>query len=86
MKQLIWLAALGAGLALAGCEEPQGGEIETAPLPIEAEGTPAAGDEGVPATDPGATTDALPADSAPLPPEQQSSEQTVRPESETLFY
>ncbi|MDP3406343.1 MAG: hypothetical protein Q8S03_16760 [Brevundimonas sp.] len=86
MKQLIWLAALAAGLALTGCEEPQGADLETAPVPIEAESAPAAEDRAVPATDPGAVTDALPADSPPLAPGDPSSEQTVRPESETLFY
>jgi uncharacterized membrane protein len=86
MKQLIWLALLGAGLALAACEEPAGAALETAPLPMDAEAAKAADDQGVPTAETGAAVDPLPADSVPLPPEQQASEQTVRPESETLFY
>jgi hypothetical protein len=86
MKQLIWIAALAAGIALAGCEEPQRVDLEMAPDPIEAESAPAAGDQAVPTAEPGAVTDPLPADSPPLAPGDRSSEQTVRPESETLFY
>ncbi|WP_428149989.1 hypothetical protein [Brevundimonas sp.] len=84
MKRLMLLAALGAaGLAVAGCEDPESGQVETAP-PIEAPVAPAATDQGVPAADTTAATDVPP--SSTLPPEQRSSEETVKPESETLFY
>lgn len=86
MKQWIWLAALGAGLALAACEQPFDRDVEIAPEPLDAEAALAAPDQGVPAAEAGAATDPLPADSTTLPPSQQSSETSVQPESETLFY
>ena len=85
MKRLMLLAALGAaGLTVAGCEDPESRQAETAPPPIEAPVAPAATDQGVPAADTTAPTD-VPSTST-LPPEQRSSEETVKPESETLFY
>lgn len=84
MKRLILLATIGAGLCVAACEEPAPRQVEIAPPPMEETVAPAATDQGVPASD---TT--APADTAPterLPPEQRSSEQSVQPESETLFY
>lgn len=86
MKPLILLAALGAGLSLASCEEPAGPDYETAPVPLEAELPPSAEDQGVPAADTGAPIDMPPADTPPPPSDQTPSEQTVQPESETLFY
>ncbi len=85
MKRLILLAALGSGLALAGCEEPMEQRTETMPPPIEEPVAPAAEDQGVPTADTGAAVNPPPIDGA-LPPEQRSSEETVQPESETLFY
>lgn len=86
MKRLMLLVALGAaGLAVAGCEDPASQQAETAPPPIEAPLAPSAADQGVPAADTTAPTDAAPTNST-LPPEQRSSEETVQPESETLFY
>lgn len=85
MKRLMLLAALGAaGLALVGCEDPVSRQAETAPPPIEAPGAPAATDQAVAAADTTAATDVPPAST--LPPEQRASEETVKPESETLFY
>ena len=86
MKRLILMTAFGAaGLALAGCEEPAPRQAEVAQPPMEAPVAPAATDSGVPAADTTAPTDAPPANSS-LPPENRSSEETVQPESETLFY
>ena len=85
MKRLILLAALGAGvLALTACEEPATEQAEVAPPPIEEPVAPAATDQGVPAADTTAPTDTPP--NSTLPPENRSSEETVQPESETLFY
>jgi hypothetical protein len=84
MKRLMLLAALAAaGLAVAACEEPVQQQVETAP-PVEAPVAPAAEDAGVPAADTTAPTDVPP--TTALPPENRSSEETVQPESETLFY
>lgn len=84
MTRLMVLAALGAGLALAACEEPAYEQAETAPPPMEVPEAPSAIDQGVPAADTTAPTDVAPTDT--LPPEKRSSEETVKPESETLFY
>jgi hypothetical protein len=86
MKRLMWLTALGTGLALAGCDEPVGQDAELAPASLEAELAPAAADQTAPAADTGAAIDPRPADGTALPPEQRPSGQTVQPESETLFY
>ena len=86
MKRLMLLSALGAGLTLAACEEPAQREMETAAPPVDdASIAPTAEDQGVPAADTTAPTDAPPPiDTLPEPP--KTSEQTVQPESETLFY
>lgn len=84
MKRLMLLAALtAAGLAVAACEDPAPRQTETAPPPAETV-APAAEDAGVPAADTAAPTDVPP--TTQLPPENRSSEETVQPESETLFY
>ncbi len=84
MKRLMVLAAALGCLTVAGCEEPVSQQTEIAP-PAEEVVAPAATDQGVPAADTTAPTDAPPPNST-LPPEQRSSDQTVQPESETLFY
>jgi len=85
MKRLILVAVVGAVAALASCEDPAPREemtVEAAPEPvIEA---PAAEDVAESAAD--SAVDAPPADPAALPPETRTSEETVQPESETLFY
>jgi hypothetical protein len=84
MKLAYWIA-MGLAVALAGCEEPTSRDIETAP-PMEAPVAPAAEDAGVPAADTQVPTDQPALDDTTLPPSNPSSEQSVRPESETLFY
>lgn len=85
MNRLVLALVLGATAVLAGCEEPAPyDDTEMAPPPLETE-APAAADSAEPAAAP-AVTDAPPADTSALPPDQRSSEQTVQPESETLFY
>ena len=84
MKRLfLTFALIGAG-TLAACDEPE--PVREAPAVVveEAAEAPAAEDTAVPATDPAALPSAPPVDT--LPPEQRSSEESVQPESETLFY
>ena len=81
---MILLATAGAALTLAGCDEPYREQVETAPPPMEAPTAPSATDETAPVTDTAAPV-AEPAN-PPLPADEQSSEQSVQPESETLFY
>lgn len=84
MNRLVLAFALGATALLAACEGPAPSEdIETAPPPLEAE-APAAEDSAAPAAETAPETP--PADTSALPPDQRTSEQTVQPESETLFY
>ena len=80
-------AAFGLTLGLAACDNfqsPQDETVETASDVVEPT-APAAEEVAVPAAAPSAT-DHPPADNTALPPEKRSSEETVKPESETLFY
>lgn len=82
MKRLILVLAFGAA-ALAGCDEPRHEQPETAPAPVEAAPPPppveAPPPEPVkPKPEPSTVT--------ALPPDERSSADTVKPESETLFY
>lgn len=85
MKRLIALVALTAAFGLAACEGPDSSEPEYADAPMETPVAPAAEDVGAPVAAPSAV-DAPPADSTTLPSEKRSSEESVQPESETLFY
>lgn len=84
MKRLSLFAAVCAGLALASCEDPIPQQVEVAPPPAELPDAEAAADQGVPAADTTAPTDLPPGQHSPSEP--RSSEQSVQPESETLFY
>ena len=85
MKRLITLLALSTALGVAACDGLNRGGSEAADVAMETSIAPAADDAGVPVADPGAV-DAPPADSTTLPSEKRSSEESVQPESETLFY
>ena len=85
MKRLIAILALSTGFTVAACNDPNGNDAETAEAPMDAAIAPAAEDAGIPVTAPSAV-DTPPLDSTALPPEKRSSEESVRPESETLFY
>lgn len=80
MKRLLLVLAVGAA-ALAGCDDPRPEQTETAQPPMEAP-APAPVEAPPPAT----VTSPAPSDSTALPPDQRASEETVKPESETLFY
>lgn len=87
VKSLILATSLAAAAILSSCgSPPQETEVEQLELdtqPIEA---PAAADNAEPAVAevPAIPTDAPPVESVPLEP--RSSEQSVQPDSETLFY
>jgi len=86
MKRLIAFLALTSALTVAACDDPQASnEPETADMTMEAPVAPAAEDAAAPVAAPSAV-DTPPADSTTLPPEKQTSEESVKPESETLFY
>lgn len=77
--------ALGV-LALAACDDFQSRDqsdyADTPPVEVQA---PAAEDAAEPVVAP-EVTDPAPAPETPLPPQEKTSEQSVQPESETLFY
>ena len=88
MKRSIFVltaTALGV-LALAGCDDfqstSQDDYADTQPLEEQA---PAAEDSAEPVVAP-EVTDPAPTPATPIPPEERTSEQSVQPESETLFY
>jgi len=87
MRRLILAALFGAAAVLSGCENPApGDQYEDADLlPEEAPVAPMTEEIPVPDATPPAT-DTPPADYSTIPPEKRSSAETVRPESETLFY
>jgi hypothetical protein len=85
MKRLIAVLALSIVSGLAACSDPFANDAAVTDEPLEAPLAPVAEDAGVPAADPGAA-EALPADSTTTPAEKLSSEESVQPESETLFY
>ena len=80
MKRLMLAAAFGA-LALGACSDPAPEPEETLEPPMEAPVAPP-----IEETPPAATTTTPPTDSTTIPPESRTSEETVKPESETLFY
>ncbi|CAL1691217.1 hypothetical protein MMB232_01352 [Brevundimonas subvibrioides] len=84
MKSLMIVAAVGAALALSACDEPYQEQTEIAPPPIEEPVAPSAADQAAPVADTTAPT--TPPSTTTLPADDRSSEQSVQPESETLFY
>ena len=87
MKRLILALVLGGASTLAACDDPQSYEdVETAPMVIEEPVAPSVEEQSAPVVETEAQTDATPQDNTVLPPEERASEETVEPESETLFY
>ncbi len=86
MRRLIAVLTVSTALGVAACDDPRSSnEPEFADVPAEAPVAPAAEEAGEPVADPNAV-DRPAADTTPLPPEKRSSEESVQPESETLFY
>lgn len=84
MKRLIAILALSTAFGVAACDDPNAYESEVAEAPMDAPLAPAAEDVSAPVAEPSAVSPP-PADST-LPPEKRSSEESVQPQSETLFY
>ncbi|NJC41864.1 hypothetical protein GGQ87_002159 [Brevundimonas alba] len=83
MKRLFALVAMAGAVALTACDDPRPAEPEVQDMPMEEPVAPSAETVQAPVAAPSAT-DAPPTDS--LPPEKRTSEQSVQPDSETLFY
>lgn len=85
-QRLSIAALLVAGAALSACEEPRSARpSETVVVEADAPEALAAEDAGVAAAEVAPPTDAPPPVDA-LPAEKRTSEESVQPESETLFY
>ena len=85
MKSLMIVALAGvASLALSACDEPYQEQTETAPPPMQEPVAPSATEQTAPVADTAAPTTAP--STTTLPADERSSEQSVQPESETLFY
>jgi hypothetical protein len=84
MKRLTALLTLSIAFGVAACDDPRSNEPEYGEAPAEAPVAPAAEDFAAPVAEPSA--DAPRTDTTTLPPEKRSSEESVQPESETLFY
>lgn len=82
--KLILAVALVAGLAACDDEAYRSPASDDLPAPPAVESAPAAQDQGLDAS--ATTTEAPAADYSRLPPPPETSEETVQPESETLFY
>ena len=85
MKRLIAILALSTAFGVAACNDPNANDSETVEAPMDVPVAPPADEAGAPVAAPSAV-DTPPADSTTLPAEKRSSEESVQPESETLFY
>ncbi|MFN3538389.1 MAG: hypothetical protein ACK4Y4_13175 [Brevundimonas sp.] len=82
--KLVLMVAAVAALAACDDEAYRNPVNDDLPPPAMTEPAPAAQDEGVDAS--ATATQTPPMDYSQLPPPPESSEETVQPESETLFY
>lgn len=84
MKRLFALAAIAGAVAVAACEDPRPAEPEVMDAPMEEPVAPSVEEVQAPVAAPSAT-DSPPSNSV-APAEKRTSEESVQPDSETLFY
>jgi len=84
MKRILTLATVAAGLALGACGEPERTDEGLEPTPPVEAAPPPVEPAPVPTETPAPTTP--PTDATALPDDKRSSEETVQPDSPTLFY
>lgn len=84
MKRLFALVAIASTVVLTACEDPRPAEPEVMGDPIEEPVAPAIEEVQAPVAAPSATD--TPPDNSRSPTEKRSSEESVQPDSETLFY
>ncbi|CAN7228995.1 hypothetical protein [Brevundimonas sp. LjRoot202] len=84
MKRLFALAAIASAVALTACDDPRPAEPEVLDMPMEEPVAPAVEEVQAPVAAPSATD--TPPDNSAAPSEKRTSEESVRPDSETLFY
>lgn len=85
MKRLFALAVVAGAFAVAACDNSSPYEDDNQDMAVEAPMAPAPEDAAVP-TDATAPAAPPPTDSTSHPAEKKTSEESVQPESETLFY
>ncbi|HYC74546.1 hypothetical protein [Brevundimonas sp.] len=83
MKRLFALVAMAGAVALTACEDSRPAEPEVMDAPMEEPAAASAEDVQAPVAAPSATDTP---DNSASPTEKRTSEESVRPESETLFY
>ncbi|HYC67950.1 hypothetical protein [Brevundimonas sp.] len=83
MKRLFALVAIAGAVTLSACDDPRPAEPEVLDAPMEEPVAAAVEEVQAPVAAPSAT-DAPPSDT--LPAEKRTSEESVQPDSETLFY
>lgn len=84
MKRLFALFAIASAVALTACEDPRPAEPEVMDTPMEQPVAPAVEEVQAPVAAPNATD--TPPDNSASPTEKRTSEESVQPDSETLFY
>lgn len=84
MKRLFALAAIAGAVALTACDDPRPAEPEVMDTPMEEPVAPSIEEVEAPVAAPSATD--TPPDNSRDPAGKRTSEESVRPESETLFY
>jgi len=84
MKRLFALVAIAGAVALNACDDPRPAEPEVMDAPMEEPVAPSAEDMQAPVAAPSATD--TPPDNSASPTEKRTSEESVQPDSETLFY
>lgn len=84
MRRLFALAAIAGAVAVAACDDPRPAEPEVMDAPLEEPVAPAVEEVQAPVAAPSATD--VPPDNSASPAEKRTSEESVRPDSETLFY
>ena len=84
VKRLCLTFALVCVGALAACDDPDTYDEQPEVVAEDVVEAPAADEVAAPVVEPAALPSAPPVDT--LPPEKRSSEESVQPESETLFY
>lgn len=85
MKRLFALVAVAGAIALTACDDPRPAEPEVMDPAMEEPVAPSIEDAQAPVAAPDAT-DTPPVDNSAAPAEKRTSEESVRPDSETLFY
>ncbi|MFN3931816.1 MAG: hypothetical protein ACK4JY_08720 [Brevundimonas sp.] len=83
MKRLFALAAVAGALTLTACDDPRPAEPEVMDAPMEEPVAPSIEEVQAPVAETGAMETP---DNSVQPAEPKSSEESVQPNSETLFY